>query len=88
MKKIKILYFSIQNFNKENLIILKDKYQLKILKDPNHIHKIDISKYHVIFAPLGFYFGSKLIDLAINLKIIASNTTGINHIDSNYANKK
>ena len=66
MKKINILYFSNQNYHKINLNILKLKYNLKILDDFGKINKIDISNYHVIFAPLGYYFDKNIIDKIVN----------------------
>ena len=48
----------------------------------------DISQYNVLIVRLGNYIDKEIIDAAVNLKVIVTATTGLNHIDVSYANKK
>ncbi len=47
-----------------------------------------IKKYDILIIGLGLTINREIIDNAINLKIIATATTGTDHIDVDYANSK
>lgn len=47
-----------------------------------------ISDYHILAIRVDTIINQQLLDTAVNLKVIATATTGINHIDLEYAKKK
>ncbi len=65
--------------------MLRRNFELIELSDPDHDTADILGKIDVAFAPLGFYCGKDKIDSCPNLKVIASNTTGVPHIDVEYA---
>lgn len=84
----KALYFEILNYDKNNLKLLKENFELITYRDPFSIPEEVLVDINIIFAPLGYSFGKKFIDSAPALKVIATNTTGIPHIDAVYARNK
>ena len=50
--------------------------------------KKEIEKYNVIIVRLAQKIDYEIIDCAKNLKVISTATTGLNHIDVDYAHKK
>lgn len=44
-----------------------------------------ISQYDILFVALGLNINKRVIDRGVNLKIIATATTGLDHIDATYA---
>jgi D-3-phosphoglycerate dehydrogenase len=89
MEKAKtLLYYSILSFQPDNIKMLKCHFNVVTLPDPSYDSKEILKKVEVAFAPLGHYFGSEKIDSCPKLKIIASNTTGVPHIDVPYAEAK
>ncbi|BCB97439.1 hypothetical protein JZK55_23610 [Dissulfurispira thermophila] len=77
----KVLYFEILNYKKENLELLKKNFELVILNNPSQITPDILKDISVIFAPLGYYFGEDIFSMSPDLKVIATNTTGVPHID-------
>ncbi|MBI5557295.1 MAG: hypothetical protein HY885_06620 [Deltaproteobacteria bacterium] len=47
-----------------------------------------IPKYHILITRLANKIDREVIDAGVNLRYIVSATTGLDHIDVNYANKK
>jgi len=47
-----------------------------------------IADYNIILVGLGLNIDKEIIDKGINLKIIATATTGLDHIDTAYAQEK
>jgi len=47
-----------------------------------------ISGYNIVVVGLGLNINKKVIDKAVNLKLIATATTGLDHIDTGYAKEK
>ncbi len=86
--KEKFIYYSILKYQPENLKILREKFDLVTLKNPNFDTDQLLSNASIILAPLGYFFGKAKIDKCKSLKIIGSNTTGHPHIDVEYANSK
>lgn len=84
----KLLYYSILEFQPELLDLLRRNFDLIELPDPNHDKADILDNVDVIFSPLGFYCGKDKIDSCPNLKVIVSNTTGVPHIDVEYAESK
>lgn len=88
MGKTKLLYYSSLDFQKNTLEYLKQNFDVITSISPDH-DSIDIlGKVEVAFAPMGFIFGKSKIDQCKNLKVIASPTTGLPHIDVGYAIQK
>lgn len=71
---------------------LKKIGKLEILNDPNENDVIkNISQFDAIFTNPNksrVFLGKSIMDKAINLKVIATASTGTNHIDLNYAKKR
>jgi len=86
--KKKIIYYSILNYQPESRAILNKFFNVISLDNPKEDTPKILKEVDVIIAPLGFYLGREKIDQAQNLKIIASNTTGVPHIDVEYAVRK
>lgn len=84
----KLLYYNILQFQPENIDLLNKHFNVISLENPNSDNPDILNSIHVVIAPLGFYFGKDKIDVAPKLKVIASNTTGVPHIDVTYAEKK
>lgn len=84
----KAIYFEILNYSPDNLKLLENSFELIRLPDPSLLDASMLSEVSVLFAPLGFFFGSDLFSQSPNLKVIASNTTGIPHIDDVAAKEK
>jgi D-3-phosphoglycerate dehydrogenase len=82
------LYYSVLQYQKENMDLLKQNFLVTTLANPNFDTPEILNSINVVFAPLGFFWGKDKIDAAPQLKIIASNTTGVPHIDTVYAQKK
>lgn len=84
----KALYFDILNYHRDNLAFIKKHFELLKYPDPVCVPADVLSKVNIVFAPLGYFFGKKFMDSAGSLKVIATNTTGTPHIDTDYAKKK
>ena len=76
------------NFQQESLDLLGKNFNVVYLDSPVRGGCIDKHRIKAIFAPLGFYCGKERIDTFPNLKAIVSNTTGVPHIDVDYAESK
>lgn len=87
MKK-KVLYYSVLNFQSENIDLLKNNFHLISIPTPDNDTQEILNEVDVVFAPLGYYWGKEKIDRMPALKIIASNTTGTPHIDTRYAKSR
>jgi D-3-phosphoglycerate dehydrogenase len=86
--KKKVLYYNVLNFQPENIALLKNNFHFVTTRDPDSDTKEILKEIDIVFAPLGYYCGKEKIDAMPKLKIIASNTTGTPHIDTEYAEKK
>lgn len=86
--KSRLLYYNILQYQPENIKLLHNHFNVISLESPDYDTPDILSIVDVVIAPLGYYFGREKIDNAPNLKIIASNTTGIPHIDVDYAEKR
>ena len=86
--KPKAIYYDILKYQQKNLFLLKDKFDIAVLNDPTENTDETWESVELLFAPLGFQVDKAYIDRCPKLKVIASNTTGIPHIDKSYADKK
>jgi len=84
----KALYFEILNYKKENLDLLYDSFEIIRLNNPSMITPDILKNVSVIFAPLGYFFGEDIFSMSPNLKVVATNTTGVPHIDVERAASK
>lgn len=87
MTKPIAIYYNILNYQKENIDLLHDYFDVIELINPLDDTDDVLSKSDVLFAPLGFKVTEDKINKAPNLKVIISNTTGVPHIDMAYAKK-
>jgi D-3-phosphoglycerate dehydrogenase len=87
-KKNSLLYYNILKYQPENLKILQTNFNVVFLENPNYDTSHILNAIDIVIAPLGYFWGEEKINLAPNLKIIASNTTGVPHIDVEYAKQK
>jgi len=73
------------------LKLLKNNFNLTYLEDPTEDYLVkNIKKFHAIFTNPNqskFFLGKKILSNAINLKIIATASTDLNHIDLKYIKK-
>lgn len=86
--KRKLLYYKVLNFQPENMELIEKNFDLRILPSPDYDTPEILRDIEIVFAPLGFFYGKEKIDMMPSLKVIASNTTGIPHIDEEYALRK
>ena len=88
MHSIKILNSEAEDYSKEAESILLSLGDLK-QGNLNRTSLIKIiPKYDVLIVRLGNHIDKEIIDAGVNLKTIATATTGLNHIDVTYANEK
>ncbi|UCC94917.1 MAG: hypothetical protein JSW40_08925 [Candidatus Omnitrophota bacterium] len=88
MQKPTLLYYTILQYQLENLELLHSKFNVIELSSPDQDTPQALAQADVILVPLGYYLNPEKIDKAKKLKIIASNTTGHPHIDVDYARSK
>jgi phosphoglycerate dehydrogenase-like enzyme len=77
----KAVYFDILNYHEDNLALLHEHFRVISLPNPSFLNEDVLREVELVFAPLGFYFGDDFFFKAPRLKVIASNTTGVPHID-------
>ncbi|MBI2543521.1 MAG: hypothetical protein HYW24_05045 [Candidatus Aenigmarchaeota archaeon] len=82
------------------LVLTPEYYSNEVLSELHEFGNIDskkmsyeelsnvIEKYDVILTRIGVIFDKPLLEKAGNLKVLATATTGIDHIDSEYAKKR
>jgi D-3-phosphoglycerate dehydrogenase len=72
-------------YQESNINLLHKYFNVIVRETPDHNTADDLKDANVVFAPLGYMFDRDRIKSCSKLKIIASNTTGIPHIDHNSA---
>lgn len=75
------LYYSILQYQPENLKFLREQFQVIEILNPVADTDDILSKIDLCFAPLGYYFGRTKMERCPRLRAIATNTTGVPHID-------
>ena len=88
MARIRLLYYDILQYHPSVLERMHEKFEVVSLADPRHDTDDVLAEIDVVLAPLGFPFDKAKIDRCPNLKIIASSTLRVPHIDVEYAAKK
>lgn len=81
----KAVYFKILEYTSDNLALLRRGFEVIELDSPHDLTDHILEKVDVLFAPLGYYFDATLLGKCSRLKVIATNTTGVPHIDVEYA---
>ncbi len=75
------LYYSILQYQPENLQFLREHFQVIELLNPEADTAEILAGIDLGFAPLGYYFGRAKMEQCPRLRAIATNTTGVPHID-------
>ena len=83
-----VLYYDMLQFQPSSLDLLDKHFEVVHLPDPDFDSPEMLRRVDAVFAPLGFFCGREKIDACPKLKAIASNTTGVPHIDVGYAEGK
>lgn len=76
------LYYKILKYQPANLRLLLDHFELFELEHPGENTQHVLDRVELLFAPLGFKIDANYMDRCPKLRVIASNTTGIPHIDA------
>jgi D-3-phosphoglycerate dehydrogenase len=84
----KALYYTVLNYRPENIALLERYFDVMRLTDPTEEDEAILSRTEVLFAPLGFMVDERKIAACPMLRVIASNTTGIPHIDVGAAQQR
>ncbi len=87
MPKPKAIYYGILSYQPENRALLDRLFDVVELADPRDDDE-QLADAQVLFAPLGFTVDGAKMDRCPQLKAIASNTTGIPHIETEAATKR
>lgn len=82
------LYFRILKYQATNLALLREHFRMLELEHPGENTDEILSQVELLFAPLGFTVDAAYMDRCPRLKVIASNTTGVPHIDLAEAAKR
>jgi D-3-phosphoglycerate dehydrogenase len=82
VRKPKAIYYRVLGYQPENRALLDRLFDVIELDDPRQDSGHLLAGTEVLFAPLGFIVDGAKIDACEALKVIASNTTGIPHIDA------
>lgn len=75
------LYFRILKYQPANRALLDAHFRVLELEHPGENTDEILSQVELLFAPLGFTVDAAYMDRCPRLKVIASNTTGVPHID-------
>jgi lactate dehydrogenase-like 2-hydroxyacid dehydrogenase len=83
--KPRAVYYDILKYQQKNLDLLNENFDTIVLNNPTENTNKILESVELLFAPLGFKVDKLYINRCPNLKVIASNTTGIPHIDKTHA---
>lgn len=87
--KMKLLITELEDFSQEAIKILSEKFDVDLLENFSRAHLIDrIHLYDVIFIRLGIHIDKEIIEQGTRLKYILTATTGLDHIDVDYFEKR
>jgi D-3-phosphoglycerate dehydrogenase len=82
MAKPVALYYSILNYEPANLTLLRRHFVVTEVADPRDDDRVSADAVELLFAPLGFRVDDRRLARFPKLRAVASNTTGIPHIDA------
>jgi D-3-phosphoglycerate dehydrogenase len=75
------LYYRILKYQPDNRALLEKHFEVLELEHPDEKTDEFLSRVELLFAPLGFRVDAAYMDRCPRLKVVASNTTGVPHID-------
>jgi len=75
------LYFRILKYQPDNIALLERHFEMLVLEHPDEKTDAILARVQLLFAPLGFQVDDAYMARCPNLRVIASNTTGVPHID-------
>ncbi len=79
--KPRALYYGILKYGEQNLALLRRAFDVTELPDPRADRDELLAATEILFAPLGFPVDAAKMARCPRLRAIASNTTGVPHID-------
>lgn len=86
---MKIAFFEIKDWEREYLQEKMKKYTLEFIKEPLNINNVDkIIEYDVVSVFIYSKVNQQVLDRLVNLKLIATRSTGFDHIDVTECNKR
>jgi len=88
MPRPKLLYYDILEYDPKVLSLMKANFDVATLPNPEHDRDDILESIEIAMAPLGFRFGKEKIKRCPNLKIIASSTLSVPHIEVEYCRTK
>jgi len=88
MAKPKLLYYEILQYQESTLALLRKHFEIVSLASPKEDNEFILKQVDVAMAPLGFSFKKEKIDKFSQLKVIASSTLTVPHIDSETAEQR
>lgn len=81
MSKPLVVYYDILSFMPSSLDILRERFELHTFTDPDSADPAVLARAHAVFAPKGFSFDAKALEMHSALRAIGTPTTGEVHID-------
>jgi len=88
VRRPQALYYRVLAYGPENRALLERVFDLRELPDPRADRDDLLATTEVLFAPLGFAVDREKMSRCPRLRAIASNTTGVPHIDLAEAEKR
>jgi len=88
MGKLNVLYYEVLDFHPAVLKMIDECFNIFTFPNPDQEDDEVYANIDILFAPLGFKFDKLKIDKFKNLKIIASSTLNVPHIDMDYCHLK
>lgn len=82
------LYYETLAYQAENLAILREQFEVHTLDSPRDDTPKALAPVELCFAPLGYRFDVAKMDQCPRLRAIATNTTGVPHIDVDAARER
>jgi D-3-phosphoglycerate dehydrogenase len=84
-RKPPLLYYAVLGFQPTTLAYLEQFFQVATLPDPSHDTPEILREVQVCYAPMGFLFDRAKLEACPQLRVIATPTTGLLHIDTDFA---
>lgn len=87
--KMKLLITEFEDFSQEAIKVLHEKFDVNLLENFSREHLLDtIHLYDLIFIRLGIHIDKEIIEKGTRLKYILTATTGLDHVDVDFFEKK
>lgn len=87
-QKPKAIYYKILQYQASNLAKLENNFDLITLDTPSADSSDILAEADLCFAPLGYFVDEEKMAKCPKLRVIATNTTGVPHIDMDEASKR